>query len=438
MNTTTTQPKARRSTDGLTEVPPGYRQTEVGVLPEDWEVLCLSEFGKFRSGSGFPLRYQGHDSGDYPFFKVSDMNNDGNELFMRTAKNLIKKDMQKLIGASIFPRDCIVFAKIGAAIFLERKKLLAQESCIDNNMMAFWLRNSQDSPRFGHLLFLRIELGRFVSTTALPSLSGRVLGEIRVPVPKPAEQHAIAEALSDLDELIEALGKMVAKKRAIKQATMQQLLSGKTRLPGFIEEWDKRPLRNFVREFIVPMRDKPKRLTGNIPWCRIEDFDGIYLTGSKSGQHVDAQTVQDMNLKVYPVGTLLVSCSADLGRCAIVARPLVSNQTFIGLVVDGAVSSNLFFYYYMTAQSEELNNRSSGTTISYLSRKQFEDFSVLVPLDKEEQATIAGILSDIDAEIAALERRRDKTKQIKQGMMQQLLTGRVRLVPSETKGGENA
>ena len=117
-----------------------------------------------------------------------------------------------------------------------------------------------------------------------------------------------------------------------------------------------------------------------------------------------------------------------MGRCAIVTRPLVSNQTFIGLVMDDATSSNLFFYYFMTSLAEDLNNMSSGTTISYLSREQFEEYIVSVPVDKEEQVAIAMILFDMDSEITMLGTRLDKVRQLKLGMMQELLTGRIRLV----------
>jgi type I restriction enzyme S subunit len=272
-------------------------------------------------------------------------------------------------------------------------------------------------------------LNSMVFGSGQPLITGTQIKNLLMSLPPTKEeQEAIATALISADALIESLEKLIAKKRLIKQGTMQELLTGKKRLPGLDGKWESRPLRKFVRQFIVPMRDKPKHFTGNIPWCRIEDFDGIYLTGSKSGQCVDIDTVHSMNLKVYPTGTLLVSCSADLGRCAIVTRPLVSNQTFIGLVMDDATSSNLFFYYFMTSLAEDLNNMSSGTTISYLSREQFEEYIVSVPVDKEEQVAIAMILFDMDSEITMLGTRLDKVRQLKLGMMQELLTGRIRLV----------
>ena len=284
-------------------------------------------------------------------------------------------------------------------------------------------------PRFVSYMLQRFDFKTFSGKSGVPGVNRNEVHREAVTLPTSvAEQRAIATALSDVDALLGGLDRLIAKKRDLKQAAMQQLLTGQTRLPGFSDRWDVSGLKRFVRTFIVPMRDKPKRLTGDIPWCRIEDFDGMYLEDSRSGQGVDTATIRSMNLKVYPAGTLLVSCSADLGRCAIVARPLVSNQTFIGLEMDDRVASNVFFYYLMTSKADELNGVSSGTTISYLPREQFEEFAVFAPIDKHEQVAIAAVLSDMDAEIAALEARRDKTQDLKQGMMQELLTGRRRLI----------
>jgi type I restriction enzyme S subunit len=193
------------------------------------------------------------------------------------------------------------------------------------------------------------------------------------------------------------------------------------------EGWEVLPLKEITSNFIVPMRDKPKTFKGNIPWCRIEDFNGRYLSDSKSGRCVDKEIIEMMNLKVYPKNTLLVSCSADLGRCAIVKSPLVTNQTFIGLVLNEDKVSEEFLYYYMTYHADELNNLSSGTTISYLSREQFESFEVVIPKFKKEQLAIAQLLSDIDDLIESLDELLEKKKCIKQGAMQELFTGKKRL-----------
>jgi type I restriction enzyme S subunit len=196
----------------------------------EWEVVSAGDIGRFRGGSGFPTKFQGATSGKYPFFKVSDMNNEGNETFMETANNYISESLRKQLGALVLPASSIVFAKVGAAVFLERKKILAQASCLDNNMAAYVLDPDRADCRFIHYVLLNTRLGDLVSTTALPSLSGNVLAAIELALPPFAEQTAIAAILSDMDAELTALEGKLAKARAIKQGMMQELLIGRIRL----------------------------------------------------------------------------------------------------------------------------------------------------------------------------------------------------------------
>ncbi len=196
----------------------------------EWEVVNSGDIGRFRGGSGFPTKFQGSTSGEYPFFKVSDMNNEGNETFMEIANNRISETLRKQLGAIAFPAHSIVFAKVGAAIFLERKKILSQASCLDNNMAAFVFDLDRADCRFIHYMLLNTKLGELVSMTALPSLSGSVLAGIGLVLPSPAEQTAIAEILSDMDAEIAALETKLAKARDIKQGMMQELLTGRIRI----------------------------------------------------------------------------------------------------------------------------------------------------------------------------------------------------------------
>lgn len=205
-------------------------KTRLPGFSGEWETKRLGEIGRFRGGNGFPTKYQGGAAGDYPFFKVSDMNNEGNETFMQVANNYISETVRKQLGATAFPANSIVFAKVGAAVFLERKKILAKPSCIDNNMAAFTLDNASTNHRFIHYVLLNMKLGDLVTTTALPSLSGRVLSAIEIRLPAVPEQTAISTVLSDMDAEIAALEARRDKTRAIKQGMMQQLLTGRIRL----------------------------------------------------------------------------------------------------------------------------------------------------------------------------------------------------------------
>jgi type I restriction enzyme, S subunit len=158
------------------------------------------------------------------------MNNEGNGTYMGMANNYVNEATRKLLGANLFPAGSIVFAKVGAAIFLERKKILSKPSCLDNNMAAFILDTSRAYTRFIHFALMNINLGSLVSTTALPSLSGSILRTITLKLPSLLEQVAIATVLSDMDAEIITLEAHHDKTRALKQGMMQELLTGRIRL----------------------------------------------------------------------------------------------------------------------------------------------------------------------------------------------------------------
>lgn len=150
----------------------------------------------------------------------------------------------------------------------------------------------------------------------------------------------------------------------------------------------------------VPQRDKPKDLEGPIPWLRIEDFDGKYVFESKSGQGVTKETINEMNLKVYPVGTVLTACSCSMGKTAIVQKPLITNQTFIGLTSLGKIYPD-FLYFFILASTQYLNSIASGAIQSYLSRDEFSKIRIPYP-EFEEQVQIAKYLDYKTAQIDKL------------------------------------
>lgn len=207
--------------------------TRLPGFTEPWLVTTAGEVGTFRGGSGFPLRFQGSKSGVYPFFKVSDMNNIGNEVFMTAAHHYISEVQRKKMGAVCFPANSIVFAKVGAAVFLERKRMLTQTSCIDNNMAAMLVNSARGDVRFVHYQLTNFPMASLVATTALPSLNGGQLRSIPLSLPTDlAEQRAIAAVLDDADHAISALHARIHKAKAIKQGMMQELLTRGTRLPS--------------------------------------------------------------------------------------------------------------------------------------------------------------------------------------------------------------
>jgi len=205
-------------------------KTRLPGFSGEWTHTTAGEVGHFRGGNGFPVRFQGASEGKYPFYKVSDMNNVGNEVVMQNSNNYVSEATRSSIGATVFPSGCIVFAKVGAAVFLERKRILGSPSCIDNNMMAYEVDDSVADRHFIHALLSSIRLGDLVETTALPALGSRQLSAMELRLPPLIEQKAIATVLSDMDAEIAALERRREKTKQIKQGMMQQLLTGRIRL----------------------------------------------------------------------------------------------------------------------------------------------------------------------------------------------------------------
>jgi type I restriction enzyme S subunit len=162
----------------------------------------------------------------------------------------------------------------------------------------------------------------------------------------------------------------------------------------------------FNAKFVVPMRDKPKDLTGDIPWIRIEDFDGARISGSKSGQGISSDIAREMNMKVFPVGTVLCSCSCNMGATAIVDKPLVSNQTFIGIIPGEKLLSE-YLYYLLQVAKDHLTVLATGAIQQYLSQNDFS--SLRMPLlPKPEQRSIAAFLDRETARIDELVAKKER------------------------------
>lgn len=375
----------------------------------DARVVTAGEVGFFKGGSGFPVRFQGDKNGELPFFKVSDMNNPGNELFMRAANNYISDATRKKMGAVRLPAEAIVFAKVGAAVFLERKRILAQDSCIDNNMAAFIVDPSQVEVRFAHYLLSNSRLSDLVSTTALPSLNGSQMRSIQLRLPGRAEQRAVVEALSAADELISSLTALIVKKRAIKHGMMQELLTGRTRLPGFNGEWVNARLGSVLKVRNGRSQRDVEVAAGRYP---------ILATGGEIGR---------TDTPIYTKPSVLIGRKGTIDRPQFQETPFWTVDTLFYTETSPQADARFLYYLCTTIDWISLNE---ATGVPSLTGARIESVEVVVPR-REEQLAIANVLRDADEEINGLERRLEATRETKQGMMQELLTGRTRLAVKE-------
>jgi type I restriction enzyme S subunit len=206
-----------------------FKKTEISEIPVHWRIRKLSEIGRLKGGSGFPEKYQGYPDREYSFIKVSDMNLPGNEIYIKNSTNTIDLNTTKELGCHIFPNDTIIFAKVGAALLLNRRRILTKESCLDNNMMGLEISKEND-PRFYYHIMQTIDFADYVFSGALPSVNQAVLGNIKVVNPLLNEQSSISRILMSIDENIGAQNAYLKEIEKIKIGLTLTLLTGKVRV----------------------------------------------------------------------------------------------------------------------------------------------------------------------------------------------------------------
>jgi type I restriction enzyme S subunit len=397
------------------KIPSGYKQTEIGIIPADWDVKKLGTYGKFKGGNGFPLKYQGREDGKYPFYKVSDMNNEGNQVFMKDSNNYINDDVKRILNIFVFPKNTIVFAKIGAAIYLERKKILSKESSIDNNMMGFILDEAQTDCRFFHYLFLNTQLGKLVSATALPSLNGKQIADLPFAFPKKDEQSTISSVLSDTDALIAKLEKLIEKKKNIKQGVMQELLTGKRRLAGFSDKWESRRLDDIFRVTRGQVLAMTKTTKYKIGDYRYPVYSSQTKENGLAGYYKDYLFENCITWTTDGANAGDVKYRPGKFYCTNVCGVLESNKGYANLCIASIFNSVSRNYVSYIGNPKLMNNVVA-------------DIVITIPSSVKEQVAISEVISDMDTEIEKLESQLTKYQNIKQGMMQTLLTGKIRLL----------
>ena len=267
------------------------------------------------------------------------------------------------------------------------------------------------------------------SGTAQPKLNQEKCKNIEIYLPELEEQTAIAEALSNIDSLIFYVQKLIEKKKAIKQGTMQELLTGKKRLPGFSGEWSKQQLGDIcnIVNGGTPSTSIAEFWNGKILWCTPTDITScstkyIYTTESK----ITESGLKASSATLLPKGALLLCSRATIGEVRIAGNTICTNQGFKSLVVHQNIS-NEWLYYMVHVLKFNMLEKAIGSTFLEISKKDLAELDIIVP-EFTEQKAIAQVLSDMDSEIEQLEKKLAKYQQIKQGMMQELLTGRIRLV----------
>jgi type I restriction enzyme S subunit len=383
----------------------GYKQTEVGVIPEDWEVKPLGKFVALQRGHDLTERQR--QRGEVPV-----MGSAGPNGFHDTA---LVRGPGVVLGRS--------GASFGQAHY-----------CASD----FWPHNTAlyvtdffgNHPLFSFYFLKSIDFSRHNSGGAQQSLNRNFIAPIRIAVPKGNEQEAIAGVLSDTDALIESLERLIAKKRKIKQGAMQELLTGRKRLPGFADQWQVKSIGEFTNCIAggTPSTLVPSYWGGSVRWMSSGELNQRFVSDVVG--RITETGLRNCATKIIPTKCVLVGLAGQGKTRGTVAMNLVelcTNQSIAAILPSAAFVPD-YLYYNLDMRYSELRDLSAGDggrgglNLTIIKR-------IPIPFPTiQEQTAIAAVLSDMDSEITALEIKLARTRQLKQGMMEQLLTGRTRLI----------
>ncbi len=404
----------------------GYKQTEVGVIPEKWKDKKLGDVGKVCMCKRI-FANQTSNTGEVPFFKIGTF---GKEADAYISKGLYEDYKQRFS----YPQkgDVLISAAgtLGRTIVFEGKDAYFQDSNI------VWLDTDKEllCNEYLYHYYKVIKWGASEGSTIARLYNG-IICNTHIALPDVEEQKQIATVLSEIDELISLTEKQISKKKAIKQGAMQELLTGKRRLPGFSGEW---------RYFNLMKNSKVKARIGWQGLKKSEYLDSGYallVTGTDfddgrvlwDGCHYVTRSryEQDRNIQLQN-NDILITKDGSLGKAALVqglTKPATLNSGIFVIRPLQDAYDPVFVYQILSSFvfKNFLDRLSAGSTIIHLYQKDVGKFEFLLPPTIAEQKAIAEALSEMDADIAALENKLTKYRQVKQGMMQQLLTGKIRL-----------
>jgi type I restriction enzyme S subunit len=396
------------------KVSKGFKQTEIGEIPEDWEVKYLGDIGENIIG----LTYEPKDVREYGHLVLRSSNIQNNKLAFGD-NVFVQMDLPSRV--LVKENDILICVRNGS------KQLIGKCALIDSSAegSAFGAFMSIFRTPFGNYVFHQLQsnlvqkqINQAMGAT-INQLTNKDIASFKIPFPIDIkEQQAIAEVLSDMDRMISQTETLIEKKKAIKQGMMQELLRPK-------DGWVEKKLRDIG---LIITGSTPSTLikeywNGNVPWITPTDI------GNKKNIYNSEREVSGSGFqkcRKLPKGTLLVTCIASIGKNAVLKVDGACNQQ-INAIIPNKEHDVDFLYYLMENNKSYLQTKAGITATLIISKKEFEEISFFFPPTHIEQSDIANILSEIEINIDIHVTKLQKLKLQKQGMMQALLTGRIRL-----------
>jgi type I restriction enzyme S subunit len=422
-------------------IPPGYKQTDVGVIPEDWSVETISSVAETSSGTtpsrAMVNRY--FRNGHIAWVKTLDLNN--SEIFF--TEEYVTQAALNETSLKCYPAGCVAVAMYGGYNQIGRTGILRIPATVNQALTVIKPNLRLCSEYLLEVLNFRVDYWKSVASSSRkdPNITGKDIRDFPIALPPIKEQEAISKALYDADALIESLEQLIAKKRKIKQGAMQELLTGKRRLPGFEtkrgykqtevgvvpEDWLAKTIGELCSCFSggTPSTSNPRYYGGSIAWITSSDLNSVRIKEVKG--RITDEGLANSAAKIVREGTLLLALyGATAGVSAVTEIQAAINQAVLAILPKWLDTEYLFQLFQLQKDSY-IKTFTQGGQPNF-SGEIVKSFLISFPPTKTEQTAIATILSDMDSEIATLEEKLAKAHQIKQGMMQELLTGRIRLI----------
>ena len=402
-----------------------FKETEIGKIPVDWELFTLKEISSVTRLAGYEYSKYWKETVNGEIIGLRGFNIGKNKIIQRDLVYISDQLSKKLIRSRLFIND-IIYPCVGtignAVVISENDKYHIQQN------IAKITPNTQKINPFYLSHFLMSDFGikeieRFNGSSSQPNILVGSLRQYNIFFPPLSEQEKIAEVLSDTDLWIESTEALLAKKRQIKKGAMQKLLSPK-------EDWEVRKLGEMVslaKSGGTPLSSNAKYYDGEIPFLSISDMteQGKYLT--RTSKSVSQEGIDNSASWVVPINSIIYSMYASVGFVSINKIEMATSQAVINLIFKPEYDLNYMYYFLTSIQIEVLQFVGEGTQKN-LNAQTVKNLDIRIPKSLKTQQEIAEILSSMDLEIESLENRLQKARQLKQGMMQDLLTGKVRLI----------
>lgn len=406
------------------EIKKGYKQTEIGIIPEEWEVKKLGDISeKISYGMNSPaVEYDGKNK----YIRITDINEENRKF----TPNPLTSPNKLVDDKYLVKEGDILFARTGASV---GKSYIYKEEDGKLYFAGFLIRFNIKKINNAQFIFFQTLTKRYKKwiekmsmRSGQPGINAEEYKTFLVVIPPLKEQEKIAEILSYYDKVIEQQELLIEKEKEFKKGMMQKIFSREIRFKDDTgkdyPEWEEKKLAE-IGEIITgktPSTKDEKNWEGEIQFVTPTD-----INNSKYQFFTQRKVSENIKLKILPVGTIMFTCIASIGKMSISTEKCITNQQINSIIVNKNIY-NEYIYYILLNLVPKIQASQSTTTLSIINKSEFSKFIIELPR-LEEQEKIANFLSDIDKKIELLENKLQLLKKEKKGIMQKLLTGEIRV-----------